>query len=612
MDRNSVIGLLLIAVVVVVFSVMNQPTQEQREAMKRQRDSVEAVEAQKMQAAEQASREAAAAAEEETAVADTTAANDSTLADLDVQQLGVFSGGARGEDRIVYIENDLLQVGVSTLGGKIRSVQLKKYKTSDGGPLMLADNDSSVFGLNFFAQNRSIATDKLYFDAAASNDTSLAMRLGAGDGRYLEYRYGLTSGSYLITMAVRFKGLDQLIAPNRSSVDLQWDKKLRRTEKDLANERYNSTIYYRFTDDEVENLSERSDESEDLATRIRWVAYKQHFFTTALIADQGFEKPTRVETVTNEGSDYIKQCKAVFSVPFNHTPDETFGMSMYCGPNHFQTLQKLDLGMEKLINLGIFGFVSRWLVIPVFNWLNSFNLNFGIIILILTVLIRIILLPLTFKSFLATAKMRVLQPEVSELNKKHGDDPMKKQQELMALYRKAGVNPLGGCIPALLQVPILFAMFRFFPTSIELRQESFLWAKDLSTYDSIASLPFKIPFYGDHVSLFTLLMTASTLLYTAINMQMTSAVNPQMKWMMYLMPLMFLGFFNSYSSGLSYYYLLSNLFGLGQQFMFKGFINEAAIHRKIQENKKKPVKKSAFQQRLEKMAKEKGYKLPKR
>lgn len=227
-------------------------------------------------------------------------------------------------------------------------------------------------------------------------------------------------------------------------------------------------------------------------------------------------------------------------------------------------------------------------------------------------MIRIILLPLTYRSFLSQAKMKVLQPEVTELNEKYPDDPMKKQQETMALYRRAGVNPLGGCIPGLLQIPILFAMFSFFPASIELRQQAFLWAKDLSTYDSIASLPFTIPFYGNHVSLFTLLMTASTLAFTAINMQMTTAANPQMKWMMYLMPVMFLGVFNSYSAGLSYYYFLSNMCGLGQQYLFKAFVNQDEIHRKIQENKKKPVTKSKFQQRLEKMAKEKGYQLPKK
>ncbi|MBK6444468.1 MAG: membrane protein insertase YidC [Bacteroidetes bacterium] len=251
-------------------------------------------------------------------------------------------------------------------------------------------------------------------------------------------------------------------------------------------------------------------------------------------------------------------------------------------------------------------------MIPTFNFLNSFDINYGIIILLLTVLVRIILLPLTYGSFKSQAKMKVLQPEMAEINEKFKDDAMKKQQEVMGLYKKAGVNPLGGCIPGLLQLPILIAMFRFFPASIELRQEPFLWAHDLSTYDSILNLPFTIPFYGAHVSLFTLLMTVSTLIYTRMNMQMSSAMNPQMKWMMYLMPILFLGFFNNYSAGLSYYYFLSNIFGFGQQYLFKAFVNEDAIHRQIQENKKKPVKKSGFQARLEQMAKDRGMQPPKK
>jgi YidC/Oxa1 family membrane protein insertase len=288
-------------------------------------------------------------------------------------------------------------------------------------------------------------------------------------------------------------------------------------------------------------------------------------------------------------------------------------MSFYFAPNHYQTLKSYELGMEKLVPLGwgIFGWVNKFLVIPIFNFLNQFDLNYGIIILILTIVIKLMLLPLTYKAYLSTAKMKVLKPEVEEIQAKHKEDPMKSQQEMMAMYRKAGVNPLGGCLPMLLQMPILIAMFRFFPASIELRQESFLWADDLSTYDSILNLPFTIPFYGDHVSLFTILMTVSTIIYTHMNMQMT-AQNPQMKWIMYLMPVMFLGIFNNFSSGLSYYYFLANVISFGQQYLFKLAVNEDAIHAKIQENKKKPQTKSKFQQKLEQMAKDRGMKPPKK
>ncbi len=607
MDRNQVIGLLLIAAVVIGMSILNQPSKEQMEAMKKQRDSIEAAELKKLNAQQEAASMQKNIPE---VVMDSSLASDSVLAEETRQKLGLFSEGAVKDSSVYFIENNLMRIGISARGGKVHYVALKNYKTFDGMPLVLTDGDSSVFGFNFFSQNKSISTSDLYFIKTASTAQSLTFRLNAGEAGYLQYTYQVSPDSYLLSFSSEFRNLENIIAANTNYLELNWFKKLLKTEKDIASERSNSSVYYRFMDEEVESISEQSDETADLTTKIKWVAFKQHFFTSALISEAGFEKPTRVETITDEGSGkYIKECKATFTIPYNHKPDETISMSFYYGPNHFQTLKKLDLGMEKLINLGIFGFVSRWLVIPVFNWLNSFNLNFGIIILILTILIRIILLPLTFKSFLATAKMRVLQPEVNELNQKFADDPLKKQQEQMNLYRRAGVNPLGGCIPALLQVPILFAMFSFFPTSIELRQQSFLWAKDLSTYDSIANLPFHIPFYGSHVSLFTILMTLSTLLYTAINMQMTTAVNPQMKWMMYIMPVMFLGVFNSYSAGLSYYYLLSNLFGLGQQFLFKFFIDEDAIHKKIQERKKKPVQKSKFQQKLEKMAKERGHKL---
>lgn len=613
MDRNSVIGLLLIGVVVVVFSVMNQPSKEQLEAIKRQRDSVETVNKIKEHAAQENARAQLKVDSTSMELQDSTANQDSVQISLREQKFGAFASASEGKPSFFTIENDLLKISVSAKGGRPARIELKKYKTYEGKPLIICDEDSSSFGFNFFSQNRTISTNELFFDKTISTDSSLSVQLNAGKGRYILYNYILTNGSYLVAFSVTFRNMHDLVAPNTNYIELDWKQKLLKTEKDMANERMNASVYYRFTDDEVENISEAEDGSENLTTKIKWVAFKQHFFTSALISGNGFEKPTKVETVTDANSqNYVKECKAVFNIPYSHKPDETLAMNFYFGPNHFQTLKKLDLGMEKLISLGFFGFVNKWLVIPVFNWLNSFNLNFGIIILILTILIRIILLPLTYKSFMATAKMRVLQPEVTEINQKYPDDPMKKQQELMGLYRRAGVNPLGGCIPALLQIPILFAMFSFFPTSIELRQESFLWAKDLSTYDSIANLPFHIPFYGAHVSLFTILMTVSTLLYTAINMQMTSAVNPQMKWMMYLMPIMFLGVFNSYSAGLSYYYFLSNLCGLGQQFLFKAFVDEDVIHKKIQENKKKPVSKSKFQQRLEAMAKERGVKAPRK
>jgi YidC/Oxa1 family membrane protein insertase len=609
MDRNSIIGLLLIGVVLIGFSIWNQPGKEQIEAMKRQRDSIAQVEKanEKIKAAE-IKKPAPVAV-----IPDSLLQNDSAKAAALEQQLGAFASAAVGKNDFYILENNLIRAKIASKGGRIISLQLKKYKSFEGKPLILFGENSSSFGFNFFSQNRNISTNTLYFTPVnPDSKKNLSLRLNAGENKYIEYNYSLPEDSYLLDFSVKFKGISDLVATNTAFIDLDWQETLVKQERDAETERPHSTIYYKYLNDEVNNLSEHSDEQKDLNTKIKWIAFKQQFFASVLISKDGFES-SKIECQSDVSShELLKNFKASFRLPFSHKDEETFAMNFYFGPNHFQTLKKLDLDLEKIIPLGFFGFVNRWLVIPVFNWLDSFNINYGIIILILTIMIRIILLPLTYRSFLSQAKMKVLQPEVNELNQKNADDPMKKQQELMALYRRAGVNPLGGCIPGLLQIPILFAMFSFFPTSIELRQQSFLWAKDLSTYDSILSLPFKIPFYGDHVSLFTLLMTASTLAFTAINMQMTSAANPQMKWMMYLMPIMFLGVFNSYSAGLSYYYFLSNLCGLGQQYLFKAFVDQDAIHRKIQENKKKPVSKSKFQQRLEQMAKQRGYQLPKK
>jgi YidC/Oxa1 family membrane protein insertase len=610
MDRNSIIGLLLIGALLIGFSLWNQPSKEQLEAMKRQQDSIALVQKAKVAAEQNA---LTLQKQQAPAAADTSLLTDSAQTAAYEQKLGSFASGAIGSNENYILENKLIKATVSSKGGRIVSLQLKEYKTFEGKPLILFQGDSSAFGLNFFSQNRTISTNDLYFVPVGTNSKKeLSLRLNAGENKYIEYLYSLPDDGYILNFSIKFNGISDLVATNTSFIDLDWQQTLLKQERDAKTERTFATIYYKYLNDEVDNLSERSDSQKDLNTKVKWVAFKQQFFSSVLISKDGFES-SKIESKSEEGStELVKNFKASFRLPFSHKTEETFAMNFYFGPNHFQTLKKLDLDLEKIIRLGFFGFVNRWLVIPVFNWLDSFNINYGVIILILTLMIRIILLPLTYRSFLSQAKMKVLQPEVTELNTKYADDPMKKQQEQMALYRRAGVNPLGGCIPGLLQIPILFAMFAFFPASIELRQQSFLWAKDLSTYDSIAQLPFSIPFYGDHVSLFTLLMTASTLLFTAINMQMTAAANPQMKWMMYLMPVMFLGVFNSYSAGLSYYYFLSNLCGLGQQYLFKAFVDQDAIHRKIQEKKLKPVTKSKFQQRLEQMAKQKGYQLPKK
>jgi YidC/Oxa1 family membrane protein insertase len=369
---------------------------------------------------------------------------------------------------------------------------------------------------------------------------------------------------------------------------------------------------------EVDYLSETKDSKERLSTPVKWISFKQQFFSATLIASEKFESAD-IENIgyAEDNSDrLVKTMKSAVILPFSFEGDQSYNLHWYFGPNKYKVLRQYDLNLERQIPLGWGFFLMQWInrgpVLWVFNWLESFNISYGIIILILTIILKIVLFPIAYKTYISSAKMRILKPEIEEIGTKFPkkEDAMKKQQATMALYKKAGVNPMAGCVPMLLQFPILIALFRFFPASFELRQQSFLWATDLSSYDSIYSWTTHIPllstFYGNHISLFTILMTISTIIYTKINNDMMGSTQqmPGMKTMMYLMPIMFLGFFNNYSAGLSYYYLLANLFTFAQIFIIRRFVNEDKLHARIQENKLKPVKKSSFQKRLEDMTKQ--------
>jgi YidC/Oxa1 family membrane protein insertase len=610
MDRNSIIGLLLIGLVLITFSIWNQPGEEELAEKRRLRDSVE----QATKAPAPTEEVPVSSSPVDTALnlsgSDTTLSSDSLKAVYLAGKFGAFAGAAEGEETFHTLENDELKITFINRGGRVYSAELKNYKTFDQKPLLLFYSDTTSFGLNFFAQNRDVNTNNLYFDVVKKSGNKITFRLPTSGKGFIEYQYSLSEKGYTLDFGINLSDMNQVIASNLNYIELNWRQNIYKKEKDVTSEANNSTIYYKYPSDKADYLSETSDDQENLTTKVKWISFKQQYFNTTLIAKTEFDKPTRINSRHFEGKDSLaKYMQASFTIPFSHKPHEHFDMTFYFGPNHYQTLKKLDLGMEKLVPLGwgIFGWVNKFIVIPIFNFLNRFDMNYGLIILILTIAIKVMLLPLTYKAYLSTAKMKVLKPEMEEIQGKHKEDPLKAQQELMAMYKKAGVNPLGGCFPMLLQMPILIAMFHFFPASIELRQEAFLWADDLSTYDSILDLPFSIPFYGDHVSLFTILMTVSTLLYTWMNSQMTAS-NPQMKWIMYLMPVMFLGIFNNYSAGLSYYYFLANMISFGQQYIFRAAVDENAIHAKIQENKKRPQAqtKSKFQQRLEKMAKERS------
>ena len=537
------------------------------------------------------------------------------------KKYGVFSNSAESEFNEYVIENDKIKVVVSNKGGRINSVTIKEgpnkkqYKTYDGNELEIFNSDSSLFNLNF-STGISINTKDLFFNPTQISKDEITMRLEVDSSHFIDFNYKLKE-DYLVDFDINLIGMNKVIPNELNFMNLQWQMKTPQTEKSRENQDMYTGIYYQyFADkDDIDYLGyTNSDDIEKISNKLSWIAFQQQFFSSILVAENGI-KNTNLTSIKEENSDYVKNLSAEFEIDYNHNDYENIGFQFYFGPNHYKQLQSYNKNFEEIIPLGwgIFGWVNKYIIINIFDFLSRFFSNYGLIIFLLTVIIKLALSPFTYKAYLSQAKMKVLKPEIDKITEKHKQkDPMKAQQETMNFYRKAGVNPMGGCLPMLFQFPILIAMFRFFPASIELRSESFLWADDLSAYDSILDLPFEIPFYGDHVSLFTLLMTISTLLYTRMNSQMATGQMAQMKWMMYLMPIMFLGFFNNYAAGLSYYYFLANMFTFSQQFLMRRFIDDEALLKEIEDNKKKPRKKSKFQKRLEEMQKMQEQKMKQR
>jgi len=534
-------------------------------------------------------------------------------------ELGDFAKAATGTSEQLILENAYLKLTFSTLGGRPYAVQLKKYQTHDSLPVYLFDGDSTIFALQFFAENRGINTGELYFEPSIENLTGedgrsyqqLTMKMDISDSASIEYIYSLYENEYMLDFDMRLKGLDQY---RTDRMEFEFDFYAPSQEKGYQNETMYTTLYYKYHGGDMESFKSRSKkEIEEVTetTRISWVAFSQQFFSTILIADEYFDGAYLMQERFNDPGKYVRRFSTSIDMPYNRTGDQLIGMQLYFGPNSFTDLKDYgDLGLEGVVTVG--GSMIRWInayvVIPIFNWLNNHFTNYGIIILLLTLIIKVALFPLTYRSYKSQAVMRLLKPQVDEIGERYPkkEDAMKKQQATMDLYKRAGANPMGGCLPMLLQFPILYAMFRFFPTSIELRQQGFLWAHDLSTYDSILDLPFNIPMYGDHVSLFTLLMTVTTMLSMRWNNQATagSSQMPGMKTMMYIMPVMFMFILNNFSAGLTYYYFLANVITLGQNLVFKAFIDEEKIMQKLNAKKNKPVKKSRFAQRLEEMQKQ--------
>ena len=634
-NKNTLIGFLLIAAILIGWMYLMAPSKEQLAEQQRIQDSIRQARMEEMalDSLRQAERQRAEA-ERAALMTDTLQLTELDSAGLAQQRqndlrdkYGVFAPSAEGEEQTWTIENQLQKLTFSNKGGFLKQVELKNYKTYDSLPLISFDPETALFDLSFFANNRIVNTSQFYFQpylngqpysggnktVAEGDSIVFAMRLLTDDAnKYVEYVYTIHDNNYMLDFDIRTVGLKDVIASNADYLTIDWDVDLMKQEK--STDRFaDESVYYRsLKDKDVDHLAVNKDNEQTVTNKLKWVSFKQRFFCNVIVAKQEFENAhMAVQTRNSENPRYFKSMSASIEIPYNVSAEtNVIPMSLYFGPNHFKTLRSYGLGLQDQINLGNF-FLIRWInygVIAVFNWLSSYGWNYGIVILILTILIKTLLFPLAFKSYKSSAITRVLKPEMEAINEKYPkeEDAMKKQQAVLNLQRQAGVSPASGCLPALLQFPILIAIFRFFPASIELRQQPFLWADDLSTYDSIVEFP---RFLGmDHLSLFTILMTITTLIYTYVNnKQMDYTSNPQMKpmkWMMYLMPIMFFAIFNNYSSGLSYYYMLVNIITFIQMFIFRKMINEDKVRATIEENKKKPQKKSGFMKRLEEAQKQ--------
>lgn len=632
-NKNTLIGFLLIAAILFGWMYFMTPSKEQLAEQQRIQDSI------RQARLEQMALDSLRMAQQQEAQTTALMADSTQLSEMDSlgraqmiqnnlrDKFGIFAVSAQGTEQTWTIENKLQKLTFSSKGGFLKQVELKDYKTYDSLPLISFDPETAKFDLSFFAQNRIVNTSQFYFQpymngqpysggditVAEGDSVVFTLRMPTAEAdKYLEYVYTVRYDNYMMDFDIRTVGLKDVIANNADYLTIDWDVDLMKQEK--STDRFaGESVYYRsLTDKDVDHLNEQKDSEQTVNSKLKWVSFKQRFFCNVIVAKNEFEN-ARMATLTRNSNNprYFKSMSANIEVPYDVKAEtNVIPMQLYFGPNHFKTLRSYGIGLQDQINLGNF-FLIRWInygVIAVFNWLSSYGWNYGIVILILTILIKTLLFPLAFKSYKSSAITRVLKPEMEAINAKYPkeEDAMKKQQAVMNLQRQAGVSPASGCLPALLQFPILIAIFRFFPASIELRQQPFLWADDLSTYDSIIEFP---KFLGmDHLSLFTLLMTITTFIYTYVNnKQMDVSSNPQMKpmkWMMYLMPIMFFGIFNNYSSGLSYYYMLVNIITFIQMFVFRKMINEDKVRATIEENKRKPQKKSNFMKRLEEAQKQ--------
>lgn len=594
LDVNSIIGFVLIFGILIYMFYINQPTPE------------ELAEQQAQEQIDQLNQEKQAV--DTVAFKEASTASNAVENQQEVQQLGSFKLAGSTATTSEF-SNEKLSLKVSHRGGQLTEVKLNEFNTYKGDPVYLIKDNNSQFDIEFSdKENRVIHTADLLFEVVSASDSELKLHSKISESQYIEFNYAIDSDDYMVDFVVRSQGVAPLINPSNNP-SLSWSMNgLRHSKSVMYENRYTRTVY-RHEEDKVGKLSQGGSDDE-VGVDVQWISYKQHFFSSILIPQNNFSSVSfKSDTLSEEESEDAELTKSFSSkTEISYTANEFSNQfRWFFGPTDVQVLSKYDkLELESSIPFGwgIFGWLNRYVFTPVYTFLSSF-LPFGIAIIVMTILVRLLMSPVTYKSYLSQAKMKVLRPEIDEINEKYKDNAMKKQQETMGLYSKAGVNPMSGCIPALLQMPIFYALFMFFPSAFVLRQKSFLWAEDLSSYDTVMHLPFKIPFYGDHVSLFPLLASVAIFFY----MRMTTGQNmpsqpgmPNMKFILYLSPVMMLFFFNSYASGLSLYYFVSNLITILIMLVIKNkIIDEDKIHTRIQENKLKPKKKSKFQERMKDM-----------
>jgi YidC/Oxa1 family membrane protein insertase len=618
MDKNNIIGFTLIFAILFAWSYLTAPSQEEIEKAKFVQDSTEQVE--KRLKAEVADSASATTDTPETIdnIVPPTPGQDSVLAANRANSFGAFAPSANGSEAMSTLENELFKIVFTNKGGRVKSVEIKPYdklkKNAEGvreaSNVILQEDNNNRFEYQLPLRNgQTISTQDLFFDATVK-DSTVTFRAKTNTGGYFEQKYTISSQNYNIDYTISHNGIAPLLQTEEDEVRLNWITFLDKIEENVYYERLYSSVYYKEAEESPSYCSCRAEDEQKLEDRVKWISHSNQFFNSSLMADRSFGPATVATVMLEEDDENLKKLTSSIMVPLGSDNGNTFAMKMYVGPNEFDRLRAYDNSLEDIIPYGwsFFGSINRWLIRPLFNLLSGFIGSKGIVILLLTVLVKLALYPLTYKMLHSQSKMAALKPQLTAMGEKFGEDPQKKQMETMKMYREFGVNPLGGCFPIALQMPIWFALYRFFPASIDFRQAGFLWATDLSSYDEFFQLPFELPMgLGAHISLFTLLWAITTLIYTYYNTKhMDMTANPAMKYMQYLMPVMFMGFFNSYASGLTCYLLFSNIFNIAQTVVTKNcIINQDKIKAELEAYRKKPKKKkSGFGARLESALKE--------